>query len=202
MFCIIYPVWDSIKNLWSFIIVEKFQAPLFQIFSLHVFFPLLLEFPLAMGVGHGLILSSMPLKLCDRHYQLVPTSVSFAGVPLKKMRNVVCLPSQIPLQLGWPRNRELPQSWRASRKPFGFLIKEGDVRHSLYPFLPTFSPTDGSDVWSLAAMFSHRETNKRTKNQESKDTLWALITLSSEPFLKLQKKTLWLKQPLVGFSIS
>ena len=38
-------------------------------------------------------------------------------------------------------------------------------------------------------MFSHRETNKRTKNQESKDTLWALITiLCSEPFLKLQKK--------------
>lgn len=110
-----------------------------NIISLHVFFPLLLELPLAMGVGHGLILSSTPLKLCDRHYHLVPTSVSLAGFPLKRMRNVVCLPSQIPLRLGWPCNKELPQSWRASGKPFGFLIKVGDVRHSLY-LPPHFRP--------------------------------------------------------------
>lgn len=100
MFCIIYPVWDSIKNLWPFVILKKFQAPLLQILSLFMFsFLLLLEFPLAMGVGHGLILSSRLLGLCDRHYQLVPTSVSLAGFPLKRMRNVVCLPSQIPW--GW-----------------------------------------------------------------------------------------------------
>lgn len=80
---------------------------------------------------------------------------------------------------------ELEGLWEA----FWFPYQRRGCQALIVPLpLPTFGPTDGSDVWSLAAMFSHRETNKRTKNQESKDTLWALVILSSEPFLKLQKK--------------
>lgn len=58
------------KNLWSFIVLEKFQAPLLQIFSL----PLFLSSS-GIPTGHGTWKLSdfifHSLKVSDRHYQLV-----------------------------------------------------------------------------------------------------------------------------------
>lgn len=60
-----------IRNLWSFIILEKFRAPFLQIFSL----PFFLSSSSGIPTGHGTQKLSdfifHSLKLCNRHYQLV-----------------------------------------------------------------------------------------------------------------------------------
>lgn len=156
MFCI-YPVWDSIKNLWPFVILEKFQAPLLQILSLFMFSFLYFwnsHWPWELDMVW--FSSSRPLKLW-RPLSVGPNLCFPCRLPTKEDESVVCLPSQIPLRLGQPHNRALPQSW-ASGKPFGFLIKGGGYQALTVPLpLPTFGPTDGSDVWSFQRpMFSHK----------------------------------------------
>lgn len=77
--------------------------------------------------------------------QSFPTSLSLAGFLLKRIKNVICSLSQIPLQPGWPCNRVLPMSWKGSRKPFDILIKGGRCEALTLSLLPPPCPADGSE---------------------------------------------------------
>lgn len=84
-FSIIHPVRDSLRICGLSSFRKNFRHHFFKYLSLsHSFFPLCLEFPLYVGFRHYLILSSMSLKLCDRHYHLVnPTVIPNLSLPCR-----------------------------------------------------------------------------------------------------------------------
>lgn len=150
-----------------------------NIISLHFFFPLLLEFPLDVGLGHGLTLSSMPLKLCDRHYQMFPTSLSLERLPAKFREWEMLYAYFLKLPCSWCGHITEYYQWAGGT--LGRLLvsfsKGEDVRHLFLSLLPPSCPADRSDVWSLVVMFNHRETSMRAKNQQIKDVEWREETL-------------------------
>ena len=139
----------------------------------------------------------MPLKLCDRHYQMFPTSLFLERLPAKFREWEMLYAYFLKFPCSWCGHIAEYYPWAGGT--LGSLLvslsKGEDVRHLLFSLLPPSCPADRSDVWSLVVMFNHRETSMRTKNQQIKDgrvkrrdTLGSLIiTLSSEPFLKLKK---------------